>query len=95
MEELLRYESPVQHTARIAPNDLELGGKKIAKGDRVVVVLAAANRDPAKFADPDTLDLARAKIGTWRSAGPRIFALAPRSPAWKRKLRSLFYSGGW
>jgi pimeloyl-[acyl-carrier protein] synthase len=60
VEELLRYESPVQHTARIAPCDLELRGKKIAKGDRVVAVLAAANRDPAKFADPDTLDLARA-----------------------------------
>ena len=61
VEELLRYESPVQHTARIAPCDLELGGKKIAKGDRVVVVLAAANRDPAKFADPDTLDLERSE----------------------------------
>jgi pimeloyl-[acyl-carrier protein] synthase len=60
VEELLRYESPVQRTARIAPCDLELCGKKIAKEDRVIVVLAAANRDPAKFADPDTLDLARA-----------------------------------
>lgn len=60
VEELLRYESPVQHTARIAPYDLELCGKKIAKGDRVVAVLAAANRDPAKFVHPDTLDLARA-----------------------------------
>jgi cytochrome P450 len=60
VEELLRYESPVQHTARIAPCDVELCGKKIAKGDRVVAVLAAANRDPAKFPDPDTLDLARA-----------------------------------
>jgi cytochrome P450 len=60
VEELLRYESPVQHTARIALCDLELCGKKIAKGDRVVAVLAAANRDPARFTDPDTLDLARA-----------------------------------
>ncbi|MFZ1015214.1 MAG: cytochrome P450, partial [Terracidiphilus sp.] len=60
VEELLRYESPVQHTARIAPHDVELSGKKIAKGDRVVAVLAAANRDPARFADPDMLDLARA-----------------------------------
>ncbi len=59
VEELLRYESPVQHTARIAPCDLELCGKKMAKGDRVVVVLAAANRDPARFVDPDNLDLAR------------------------------------
>jgi pimeloyl-[acyl-carrier protein] synthase len=60
VEELLRYESPVQHTARIARCDLELCGKKIAKGDRAVAVLAAANRDPAKFVDPDTLDIARA-----------------------------------
>lgn len=60
VEELLRYESPVQHTARIAPQDLELSGKKLAKGERVVAVLAAANRDPARFADPDALDLARA-----------------------------------
>jgi len=60
VEELLRYESPVQHTARVAPGDLELCGKKIAKGDHVVAVLAAANRDPARFVDPDTLDLTRA-----------------------------------
>jgi len=60
VEELLRYESPVQHTARVAPNDVQLCGKRIAKGDHVVAVLAAANRDPARFADPDTLDLARA-----------------------------------
>jgi hypothetical protein len=60
IEELLRYESPVQHTARIAPSEVNLGGKKIAQGDRVVAVLAAANRDPARFVDPDTLDFARA-----------------------------------
>jgi cytochrome P450 len=59
VEELLRYESPVQHTARIAPADLELGGKAIKKGSRVVAVLAAANRDPNRFPDPDRLDLLR------------------------------------
>jgi pimeloyl-[acyl-carrier protein] synthase len=59
VEELLRYESPVQHTARIAPADMELGGKRILKGSRVVAVLAAANRDPARFPDPDRLDLLR------------------------------------
>jgi cytochrome P450 len=59
VEELLRYESPVQHTARIAPDDMELGGKKIPKGSRVVAVLAAGNRDPARFPDPDRLDLLR------------------------------------
>jgi len=59
VEELLRFESPVQHTARIAPADSQLGGKTISKGSRVVVGLAAANRDPNRFRDPDRLDLLR------------------------------------
>jgi len=59
VEELLRYESPVQHTARIAPADMELGGKKLSKGSKVVAVLAAANRDPSRFPDPDRLELLR------------------------------------
>ena len=58
-EGLLRYESPVQHTARIASADTELAGKKIIKGAKVVAVLAAANRDPDRFPDPDRLDLLR------------------------------------
>lgn len=60
VEELLRYESPSQHTARMAPRDLELGGKKIRGRQAVIAVMAAANRDPARFPDPDQLDLARA-----------------------------------
>src|SRR5580658_9756676 len=60
IEELLRFESPVQHTARIAPAEMQLGGKTIRKGSRVVAVLAAANRDPIRFPDPDRLDLLRA-----------------------------------
>jgi pimeloyl-[acyl-carrier protein] synthase len=59
LEELLRYESPVQHTARIAPADMELRGKSVRKGAKVVAVLAAANRDPNRFPDPDRLDLLR------------------------------------
>jgi pimeloyl-[acyl-carrier protein] synthase len=59
VEELLRFESPVQHTARIAPADMQLGGKAIKKGSRVVAALAAANRDPNRFSDPDRLDLLR------------------------------------
>ncbi|HKN61819.1 MAG TPA: cytochrome P450 [Candidatus Acidoferrales bacterium] len=59
VEELLRFESPVQHTARIAPADVQLGGKSIQKGSRVVAGLAAANRDPNRFRDPDRLDLLR------------------------------------
>ena len=59
VEELLRYESPSQHTARICPEDTELGGKLIRKGQAVIAVMAAGNRDPERFADPDRLDLAR------------------------------------
>jgi pimeloyl-[acyl-carrier protein] synthase len=60
VEEFLRYEPPTQHTGRIAPQDAELGGKTIRKGDSITVVLAAANRDPRRFEDPDQLDLTRA-----------------------------------
>jgi cytochrome P450 len=59
VEELLRYESPSQHTTRIAPEDVELGGKAIRKGQSVVVVMGAANRDPDRFKDPDRLDIRR------------------------------------
>jgi cytochrome P450 len=59
VEELLRYESPSQHTARLAPKDCALGGKRIAKRQAVIAVMGAANRDPARFPDPDRLDLSR------------------------------------
>lgn len=59
VEELLRWESPTQHTGRIAPEDAVLGGKEIRKGQAVTVVLAAANRDPARFAEAETLDVRR------------------------------------
>ncbi len=55
VEELLRFESPSQHTARLAPDDVELGGKKIKKRQAVIAVMAAGNRDPQRFADPDKL----------------------------------------
>jgi pimeloyl-[acyl-carrier protein] synthase len=59
VEELLRYESPTQHTARVAPDDVELGGKPIRKRQGVIAVMGAANRDPERFPDPDRLDLGR------------------------------------
>jgi cytochrome P450 len=59
VEELLRYESPSQHTARLAPEDVVLGGKQLRARDAVVAVMAAANRDPARFPDPDRLNLRR------------------------------------
>lgn len=59
VEELLRYESPSQHTARIAPDDVVLGGKLIRKRQAVIAVMAAGNRDPERFSDPDRLDFDR------------------------------------
>lgn len=59
VEELLRYESPSQHTARLAPDAVTLGGKLIRKRDAVMAVMAAGNRDPNRFSDPDKLDLTR------------------------------------
>jgi cytochrome P450 len=60
VEELLRYESPSQHTARLAPDDVELGGTPIRRQQAVIAVMGAANRDPARFPEPDRLDLGRA-----------------------------------
>ena len=59
VEEMLRYEPPSQHTARLAPKNLELGGKAIAKRQAVIAVMAAANRDPERFPDPDRFDITR------------------------------------
>lgn len=59
VEELLRFESPSQHTGRLAPADVELGGRRIRKRQAVIAVMGAANRDPERFADPDRLDVTR------------------------------------
>jgi cytochrome P450 len=59
VDELLRYDSPVQVASRVALNDLVLGGARVRKGEQALVVLGAANRDPSRYADPDGLDLTR------------------------------------
>lgn len=59
VDELLRYDPPVQLTDRTAFEDIELDGRLIRKGDWISFVLAAANRDPAVFAEPDRLDIQR------------------------------------
>ena len=59
VEELLRYDSPVQRTGRMTNTDVELDGRKIGKGSLVVTAIGAANRDPAHFPDPDRLDITR------------------------------------
>lgn len=60
VEELLRFESPVQRTVRRVHTDLELSGAHLARGSAVVALLGAANRDPAVFQRPEALDLTRA-----------------------------------
>lgn len=59
IEELLRYESPIQYTSRLAPHDVQMGGKTIRKRQAVIAVIGAANRDPERFPDPDRLDICR------------------------------------
>lgn len=61
VEELLRFDSPVQITARTAYEDLEIAGHRIESGTTALVLIGAANRDPARFTDPDRLDLGRAE----------------------------------
>lgn len=59
VEELLRYEAPVQMTARQARTDITVAGRTIREGELVIVLLASANRDPEVFGEPDRLDLRR------------------------------------
>ncbi len=59
VNELLRFESPVQNTERRAARDVELGGVWIAADQAMLIVLGAANRDPAAFAEPDRLNIGR------------------------------------
>jgi cytochrome P450 len=59
VEELLRYDSPIQMLARVTTREVELHDRTIPRGARVVLVYGAANRDPRRWADPDSLLLAR------------------------------------
>jgi cytochrome P450 len=59
IEELLRYDSPVQFTTRVLKADMEIGGKLLRAGQMVLLLLGAANRDPEQFPDPDRLDVGR------------------------------------
>ena len=59
VEELLRWDSPVQLTSRVALEDFDLAGRRIRRSELLLTLLGAANRDPEQFPDPDRLDLAR------------------------------------
>lgn len=61
IEELLRYDNPVQIVWRLATEDMEIGGKRISQGKVVNLIIGAANRDPAQFPEPDQLNLSRSE----------------------------------
>ncbi len=60
IEEILRYDPPVQLTGRVALTDLEISGHPIPKGEQAVLLIGSANRDPDQFAGADRLDVSRA-----------------------------------
>lgn len=71
VEEMLRFDTPVQRASRVALEDIEIAGEQVLAGQMVVVLIAGANRDPAQFHDPDTFLIRRA-------AGPHLsFAAGP------------------
>ncbi|HKO25499.1 MAG TPA: cytochrome P450, partial [Chloroflexota bacterium] len=57
--ELLRYDSPVQATGRVAAQELPIGARRVGVGEGLILCLGAANRDPEQFPDPDRLDIGR------------------------------------
>jgi cytochrome P450 len=59
LKELLRFDSPVQYTGRRLKEDVRLHGQLMKKGQLVIALIGAANRDPAKFSEPDVLDIHR------------------------------------
>ena len=76
VEEILRYDSPVQLTARVARTDTTIAGTEIQRGELVVIYLAAANRDPAVFEHPDRFDVSRDGAGRHLAfSGGRHFCL--------------------
>ncbi len=75
VEEVLRYDSPVTNSGRIAHTDFEYEGFQIKQGDALGVSLASANRDPAVHPDPDTFDIRRERIQLQSFGGGRHFCL--------------------
>jgi cytochrome P450 len=74
VDEVLRVDSPVQRTARIASRDTEVAGEQVREGRLVVLLLGGTNRDPAVFTDPDRFDVSRENVGEHLSfsSGPHF-----------------------
>ncbi len=75
IEEVLRYDTPVTDTGRIANRDIEIGGVKIGEGESLTASLAAANRDPEIYPEPDRFDIERADTHHQAFGGGRHYCL--------------------
>ena len=103
VEELLRFDSPVQLTQRITLDDYQVGDVTIPKGQNLIPLLGAANRDPDAFAEPDTLDLGRenanrhspSAAGTTSASAPRwrVSKARSRSPTLVRRFPAIELAG--
>ena len=85
VEELLRYDGPIGAQVRIVQEPQTLHGKPLKPGERVFLLMNAANRDPRAYPDPDRVDLARNGVphltfGFGAAHLPRLSARAPRGP---------------
>lgn len=76
VEEILRLDSPVQMTARVASKDTDIAGTRVRRGEGIIIYLAGANRDPKVFTDPHRFDIERENAGKHLSfSGGRHFCL--------------------
>ena len=75
VEEVLRFDSPVLGSGRIAHQDIEIGGVKISEGDSMSTIVSAANRDPAAYPNPDRFDVTREDVHHQSFGGGRHFCL--------------------
>jgi cytochrome P450 len=75
VEEMSRYDSPVQIAARIMTEDMPLGGTTIPAGAKVMMIYGAANRDPARYPDPDRLDISRTGVKSLAFGGGPHFCI--------------------
>jgi cytochrome P450 len=75
VEEGIRFESPIQMLMRRATQDMDVGGVQVPRGDHAVILLGAANRDPAVFTDPDRFDISRTPAKNFAFGGGPHFCL--------------------
>jgi hypothetical protein len=75
VEEMLRFDSPVTNSGRVANRDIDIGGCPVKKGESLSTALAAANRDPAIYTDPDKFDINRADTHHQSFGGGRHLCL--------------------